>query len=537
MNNLRLLPTAALLCMFSGHGSAQDLATLNNQWGQTINAVQHGDDAAARAALARFTATATSYVRANGRSWKIEYLVGSLDCMFPDKRRNGAEFLTDILENNRTLNQAGEAELRRQLAVCSGPVRTTPSSTQPDTPPDVNEVSTHYQAVGVSGNMKGGGSLSWKQESAAAASPIPAGELAARLVTVDDPEKALEGALRRLPAGAKGAAVEGFAVVTVDGSPLQAQHTGACLKQYAEPLKEEFQIASSQYMVTAYSVPDGNGVYQYAERLHGLDLPLGVIAYSVPDDMSLVSTDAGQSCGSMAHELVHLLIKQSFPGAPAWLEEGLASEVAIANPSPQSLRFGWSWRDQTLLRHYDEVPTVSDLLKMPWSALSAYHQSDARNAEAHQAMAAVFIRYLDSRGKLRDVYFRARDQHVSMDLSGVRSYQSIVEQELGMPVSAIDADFKRWFRAQAAAHSLAESPAVLPPPQTGAPHSTYGGAMNAAPKSKTGCSRVNAANDPPDASQACTPNQQLDPNAPATPAVQVTPNAPGTPNAPASPQQ
>jgi hypothetical protein len=188
-------------------------------------------------------------------------------------------------------------------------------------------------------------------------------------------------------------------------------------------------------MVTAYSVPDDSAVYEYAQKLHGLNLPIGVIAYSVPDDMSLVSTDRGEVCGSMAHELVHLLIRQSFPGAPAWLEEGLASEVAIATPTPQSLRFGWSWRDQKLQIHDDEIPTVSDLLKMPWSALNAYSESGAWSAEANQAMVAVFIRYLDYRGKLREIYFKARDRHVSADLSGVTSYQAIVEEELGMPAS------------------------------------------------------------------------------------------------------
>jgi hypothetical protein len=42
-------------------------------------------------------------------------------------------------------------------------------------------------------------------------------------------------------------------------------------------------------------------------------------------------------------------------------------------------------------------------------------------------MAATFIRYLDSRGRLPDVYFAVWDQHLSADLSQYRSYRQILD--------------------------------------------------------------------------------------------------------------
>jgi hypothetical protein len=44
----------------------------------------------------------------------------------------------------------------------------------------------------------------------------------------------------------------------------------------------------------------------------------------------------------MAHELVHLLIRQNLSMSPAWLEEGLASEVALALPTANRFKFAYN---------------------------------------------------------------------------------------------------------------------------------------------------------------------------------------------------
>jgi hypothetical protein len=513
---------ATAVCVFSLRGLcvAQDLNSVHRLWQQTITAARSGD-ISVRVTLDQFTASAAAYVRANGRSWQIEYLVGSADCMFPGRRKIGSEFLQDILANNRSLSEPVQTELNRQLAECSNPAHASAAPTGAAALPDLSEASTHVQSVstqtvGVSGNMKGGGGrYSWNQESAGAISPIPVAELAARLVPISQPEIALQKALARLSPTARGATEEGIAVATLNGSEQESRLTGDCLKRYADPLKSEFQIESSRYIITAYSVPNEEDVYEYAGKLHGLRLPIGVLAYSVPDDMSLVSTDSGERCGSMAHELVHLLIKNNFSGAPAWLEEGLASEVAIATPAPRKLRFGWSWRDDSLEMRDDLMPTVAQLLDMPWTALNAYEWSGARQAEANQAMAAVFIRYLDSKGKLPAVYFSVRDQHVSPDLTGFKSYRKIVEENLGMPVSAIDTDFKRWFSAEGSTHPSMERGSPRQGPRYPA--------ANAAARHDD-CVPTSG-NEPPGAN--CTPTTILSPNAPA----EVTP-APKPPSKP-----
>ncbi len=511
LNGLRNLAAIAVMTLVGGLCAAQDFGNLNRQWRDTLAAVQRGDNAGARAALARFTATAEAYVAANGRNWQIEYLVGSLDCMFPDKGAIGAEFLSDILENNRSLNSEGVAELQRQLASCSSRVHGA-SSMPSMAPPDLTDVSTHYQAVGISGSMKGGGNFVVNKESSVAVSPMPAAELAARLVTVDRQQTALQNALGRLPPKAQGAGVGGFAVAMVQGSQAEARQIGMCLESYASALNAEFQIESSNYVVTAYAVPNESEVYRYARQLHGLQLPQGVIAYSVSEDMSLVAEASGGQCGSMAHELVHLQIKKRFPGAPAWLEEGLASEVAIAEPAPQGLRLGWSWRDDALHRDADERPSVTELLDMPWSALVANDYGDMRQVEATQAMAAVFIRYLDAKGKLPAIYFSVRDQHVSPNLSGFRSYRSMLEEELGMPVDAIDKDFDRWFKAESGAH-IAAAPRRTPSDEGDGASAVDGSMINAGRGVANGCGNCGQTSNPP----SRAPNAPNSANTPSKP--------------------
>ena len=145
-----------------------------------------------------------------------------------------------------------------------------------------------------------------------------------------------------------------------------------------------------------------------------------------------------------AHELVHLLIKGNFPTSPAWLEEGLASEVAVASVVQDRFRFNRSWRDDTLREYLGLRPRVAELLNSSWSDFNTNSPFQEARVAATQAMAAVFIRYLDSRGKLSSVYFAVRDHHLSADLSKYRSYSEIVEEELGMSMQEIDGDFARW---------------------------------------------------------------------------------------------
>jgi hypothetical protein len=189
-------------------------------------------------------------------------------------------------------------------------------------------------------------------------------------------------------------------------------------------------------------------VYNEAGLLHGLRLGRGTIAYSVYDDLSMVGVGAPTGCGSLAHELTHLMIRGNFADAPAWLEEGLASAVALATAG-QKLTFHKGWRDDVLSRQEKLRPPVAELLNLTWADFSS-ETSGPEKAAAIQAMASVFIRYLADRGKLQGVYFSMRKQDLAEDLDHYRTPQQILEAQLGKKLVEVDKDFDAWFRKQMA---------------------------------------------------------------------------------------
>ena len=162
----------------------------------------------------------------------------------------------------------------------------------------------------------------------------------------------------------------------------------------------------------------------------------------------MVGMASPEACGSLAHELVHLLIRPSLPLSPPWLEEGLASEVAVALPQGSRFHFAKSWRDRTLRDNWSLRPSVGTLLDLSWSDFRAASAADLRRAAAVQAMAAAFIRYLDAKGELIVVYSEMRDHLFNADRSAIQTSQQIVQRALGgIDVNAIDADFDHWFNS------------------------------------------------------------------------------------------
>ena len=452
----QMLVAVVLMGLAGGRLLAQTLTAVEANWNATFTALKSGDATAAKAAFARFNLALRSYSSMNRIDWRTEYLAGSLDCQFAETRSLGAQVLNDILQNNRALNAQGNAELARVLKACQAPVQSrVAADAVPEIPANLLDASAHFIQPGVSGNTKSGDSYTPPEEFETTVATVSSAELEARRVAISSPQAALDRALASVGQPSAGMIRDGFAVAELRGTRTDAGGVADCLARYAAPMKAEFQIEPSRYMLTVYVVPERVDVYKMALRLHGLVLPPGVLAYSVPEDMSLTSQGGAFECGSMAHEVVHLLIKDRFPGAPAWLEEGLASEVAVAKPTPKSFLFYWSWRDRVLFPDPHGRPSIQELLGMSWPDFS---RNPDYPASYIQATAAVFVRYLDQQGKLQPIYFAVRDHHLTADLSTYRSYSKILEDVFHAPIGTIQANFDAWFAEQYRVNSPAPVP-------------------------------------------------------------------------------
>jgi hypothetical protein len=77
-----------------------------------------------------------------------------------------------------------------------------------------------------------------------------------------------------------------------------------------------------------------------------------------------------------------LRLQESTSGAAVvpmpWLEEGLASAVALAWPEPNRFRFARGWRDTTLANDWALRPRVGELLEMSWADFGAATREDVR---------------------------------------------------------------------------------------------------------------------------------------------------------------
>ena len=215
---------------------------------------------------------------------------------------------------------------------------------------------------------------------------------------------------------------------------------------HAEAIRHEAaELGDYYFVVNAEQVPD------LAAKLHGIRMPLGTVAYSVYEDLSIVGAGDGSRCGSSAHELMHLSIRQNFSDAPAWLEEGLASEIAVGLPAGPKFQFLKSWRDEVLERDASIRLSVTDLLHKRWPDYATSSNAEVQKVAALHAMAAAFIRYLAFKGELEPVYFAIRD---SVRSANPGTDEQILQSALSMNLAQIDTDFDTWFKSSGAAQYL-----------------------------------------------------------------------------------
>ena len=371
-----------------------------------------------------------------GRSWIVDYWLGSSYCHTPGMQAKGMVELRRALDSKDVPAEGASAAQNVQKS-CGQP---STESTQPAF--ELVPVFGQQAAAGYAG--KGGFRLQAGTEhiSEIQLSTVTIDDLHTRLFAPAQASDALAAAIKRAaPPQLKGAVTDGILVLTSQYDDPAA--VGACLVTYRAPMQEQFDMKPPQDLITTYStyvehVPD------LAARLHGVRIPLGTVAYSVYEDLSIVGQGDGYQCGTLAHELMHLYIRQNFGDAPAWLEEGLASEIAVSRPGPGSFQFLKSWRDVELKRDAAIRPSVAELLHKRWPDYTTGDEDDLDKVAALHAMAAAFIRYLASKnGRLELVYFAIRD---AVNSKSPRTDEEILQSTLSMDLTQIDADFDAWFK-------------------------------------------------------------------------------------------
>ncbi|HEY2914475.1 MAG TPA: hypothetical protein VGK21_14020 [Candidatus Angelobacter sp.] len=471
----RLLTTLLLLIVTvqAGRADSPEMASFRKLWVDAVNDFTAGKNDEGLQLYVQLRSHAKQIVQQGHTDWELPYMMGTLQCLMPAKyTAAGRAMLADLLRTSRDIppERYKKAEAIMQRCGALHAEEATPDISPTNASASVNtEFEQHPHVIGKGGT---------EDMSVASSRSIPAQisikELQARVFPQDQGEKALASAISRIEPGAAGSLSNNFAVIDERGDQSAAQGVGECLGRYREALEQQFKLELPRNIVTVYEVKDIRTVIDEAAKLHGVALPFGTIAYSSFEDLSLVGVGSPAQCGSLAHEVVHLMMKYSIGNTPPWLEEGLASEVAVASAGQGNFKFGFSWRDDMLHARWVDKPRLNDLLNMGWNDFAAKDKGQLDRVAAIQAMAAVFIRYLAEKNKLTEVFFAVRNKHYSADFSQVQSYQKILEQSLGKSTDEIDRDFSSWFSREVerpqqtrTSHAVANEKAVqcAPGPQ------------------------------------------------------------------------
>lgn len=377
-----------------------------------------------------------------GKSWQIDYMLGVAYCRTAGSEKAGSQFL-DRVQRSLLATKSARAAAAQVTTWCGS------SKDGPESSPS-------FQLTSVAGLNQGGvlnkGGYEMSRDDSTEFNT--AQESIPDVLVWDDrlfpPSKAAEAVAaakeRTLGFYLKGALASGFVVETETGRPTDI---GFCLAKYRNDLQTEFGMKAPTNLITVYSLV--SGISRLADHLHMLKMPLGTVAYSVPQDLSIVGIGTGEHCGTLAHEMTHLFIRQDFGDSPAWLEEGLASEVAVSTPTGSGFRFNTSWRDSVLHREWQLRPTVPELFSLTWSNFTTNDEKDVERVAATHAMAASFVRYLDSQHKLLPLYRALKDGPSTGSLS---SDIEIFTAVMGKSPAEVDKEFAAWFGVTNSANRL-----------------------------------------------------------------------------------
>lgn len=160
-----------------------------------------------------------------------------------------------------------------------------------------------------------------------------------------------------------------------------------------------------------------------------------------PSDRYMVM-NAGLGLGTLTHEIVHPLVEADFPGAPTWINEGIASVFeAPVIPRTGEIHGVKNWRHPRLKRAMTSAAEkdharLDVLFGMPDETFRGDDE------DLHYAMARYVCQWLDERGKLWSFYQRWRDS-VASDPTGEKAFAAVV----GMTPREAQVPWAKWVLA------------------------------------------------------------------------------------------
>jgi hypothetical protein len=243
-------------------------------------------------------------------------------------------------------------------------------------------------------------------------------------------------ALADLPKGAAAHIVSPFVISSPNAATASA---GAAFTQSLIKAYTNGRFNKMPAPVSVFIFPEAARFEEFCKKKTQAAC-ISVFGFYLSDSRSIVMR--GGADGTLSHELVHPFVEADFPGAPIWLNEGIASlfEGPVL-PKPGEIHGNVNWRLprlQNALNNKEEEGevNVSTLFTTEDAAFRANKE------DLHYSMARFFCQWLDTKGKLWDFYHAYRD-NVGTDAKGTKA----LSDTLGMSPDEATKPWRAWVRS------------------------------------------------------------------------------------------
>lgn len=228
--------------------------------------------------------------------------------------------------------------------------------------------------------------------------------------------------------------VEGIFFLATDGDEHMLARSVQTVRHVFAALSRDFFSRKPTRTLKIYLLKDKASYDRFCrKRLDGNpSTPYGF--YLSSDRTMILNISTGM--GTLAHELVHPLLEEDFPGTPSWFNEGFASLYEQADWTREgSIRGLINWRlpalQHTIRRRQGD--TLERLLKRVGDDFYA------DSTGLHYAMARYLCLYLQEQGLLK-TYYREFLVHVRKDPTG----STTLEWVTGKKLDVLEREWKNW---------------------------------------------------------------------------------------------
>jgi hypothetical protein len=247
-------------------------------------------------------------------------------------------------------------------------------------------------------------------------------------------EEHLRGLQRRAPPGFSIVAAPPFVVLGDEAPGVVQRRADTTVAWAVQKLKQDFFDADPKQILDVWLFKDRASYRENTLAIFG-DRPSTPYGYYSSEHKALIMNIATGG-GTLVHEIVHPFVEADFPGAPAWLNEGLGSLFEACGEEGGHIVGYPNWRLPGLKEAIGKATLPS------FKALTATTEDEfyRKDPGTNYAQARYLLYYLQERGLLIRFYKAFRAARAS-DPTGYETLQEVLAER---DMRGFQARWEKW---------------------------------------------------------------------------------------------